>query len=426
MSLSKTVAIVGMGSVFPDAADTEQFWDNVLRGKDASADVSEGRWLLSPDQVFDAEVGAPDKVYSRRACYIDKIPPVSADGLDIHEDFLSSLDPLFRLLVSAGRSAFHDARPEGLNRKNMGVIIGNLALPTEHASAMARAFLGRSLEEKVLGKSRIQAADAFHPMDRYVSGLPAGVLAKALGLGGGSLTLDAACASSLYALKLSVDELLAGRADAMLTGGLSRPDGLYTQMGFSQLRALSPTGVCSPFDARANGLVVGEGCGMLVLKRTEDAVRDGDRIYAVIRGIGLSNDVDGSLLAPTSEGQLRAMRKAYDEAGLSPNEIDLIECHATGTPLGDATEVESLRTLWGTDEWETGQCVIGSVKSNVGHLLTAAGSAALIKVVLAMKHKTLPPTANFSRPSSDLGLAESPFSVLAESKPWPTRAPQLP
>ncbi len=172
----------------------------------------------------------------------------------------------------------------------------------------------------------------------------------------------------------------------MLAGGLSRPDSLYTQMGFSQLHALSPSGTCSPFDQRGDGLVVGEGCGMVLLKRTEDAVRDGDHIYAVIRGIGLSNDIGGSLLAPAAEGQLRAMRAACQQAGWSPTDVDLIECHATGTPVGDAVEFASLRSLWGESGWRRGQCVIGSVKSNIGHLLTAAGSAALIKTLLAMKH----------------------------------------
>ncbi|MCK4691409.1 MAG: type I polyketide synthase, partial [Desulfuromonadales bacterium] len=245
--------------------------------------------------------------------------------------------------------------------------------------------------------------------------------AKALGLGGTCFTLDAACASSLYAIKLAVEELVSGRADAMLTGGLSRPDSLYTQMGFSQLRALSPNGTCSPFDKQGNGLVVGEGCGMFLLKRTEDAVRAGDHIYAVIRGIGLSNDLGGSLLAPVSEGQVRAMRAAYRQAGWSPTDVDMIECHATGTPVGDAVEFASMKTLWGEQGWRQGQCIIGSVKSNIGHLLTAAGSAALMKTLLALKHQSLPPTANFTTPAEDIDLAGSPFALLSTAKPWSAR-----
>jgi acyl transferase domain-containing protein/3-hydroxymyristoyl/3-hydroxydecanoyl-(acyl carrier protein) dehydratase len=192
-------------------------------------------------------------------------------------------------------------------------------------------------------------------------------------------------------------------------------------MGFSQLHALSPSGTCSPFDANGDGLVVGEGSGMFLLKRTEDAVRAGDHIYAVIRGIGLSNDIGGSLLAPASEGQLRAMRSAYQQAGWSPSDVDMIECHATGTPVGDVVEFSSLNSLWGREGWQSGQCVIGSVKSNIGHLLTAAGSAALMKTLLAMKERTLPPTANFAQPAKGVELEKSPFRVLQQSKPWKQR-----
>ncbi len=229
-----------------------------------------------------------------------------------------------------------------------------------------------------------------------MAGLPAMVLAEALGIGGGSFTLDAACASSLYALKLAVEELRSGRCDVMLTGGVSRPDCLYTQMGFSQLRALSPSGRCAPFDAGADGLVVGEGAGILVLKRLEDAVAAGDRIYATIAGVGLSNDIGGNLMQPDSRGQVRAMRAAYQEAGWGPGDVDLVECHGTGTPVGDGVEFESLSEVWRGRQTEAGKTtVIGSVKSNVGHLLTAAGAAGLMKVLLAMRYKKLPPMANF-------------------------------
>jgi acyl transferase domain-containing protein/3-hydroxymyristoyl/3-hydroxydecanoyl-(acyl carrier protein) dehydratase len=252
------------------------------------------------------------------------------------------------------------------------------------------------------------------------------MLAKALGLGGGSFTLDAACASSLYALKLAADELLSGRTDAMLTGGLSRPDCLYTQMGFSQLRALSPSGRASPFDAQADGLVVGEGCGIFVLKRLTDALRDHDHVYATIAGIGLSNDIEGNLLAPSSEGQLRAMRAAYRQAGWQPEDVDVIECHATGTQVGDAVEFASLRSLWKDRPAEPHQCAIGSVKSNIGHALTAAGAAGLLKVLLAMKYETRPPSANFTRPNPQISYQDSPFQVLSQPQPWQRRGDDQP
>jgi 3-oxoacyl-(acyl-carrier-protein) synthase/3-hydroxymyristoyl/3-hydroxydecanoyl-(acyl carrier protein) dehydratase len=362
-----------------------------------------------------------DRVYSRRGYFVEEIP-LRIEEFDLPRGLLAEMDPVFHLALEAGRQAFAAAATRQLDRRRIGVILGNIALPTEAASTLARGLLGRTFEEKLLG----QAPAAFAVPPACGTALPAGLLARALGLGGGSCTLDAACASSLYALKLAAEELRAGRADAMLAGGVSRPDCLYTQMGFSQLRALSPTGCCRPFDAGADGLVVGEGTGVFLLKRLEDARRDGDLVLAVLAGIGLSNDVGGSLLAPSSEGQLRAMDDAYREAGWVPADVDLIECHATGTPLGDAVEFRSLRALWGEHGWKPGQCVIGSVKSTVGHLLTAAGAAALVKVLSAFGAETLPPTANFRAPAPGLDYEGSPFRVLNESRYWPRRRPDVP
>ena len=376
-------------------------------------------------EAFDPRVGQPDRVYSTRGGFVEDFQ-LDPEGLDLEPGLLDRLDPMFQLALHAGRQAWRDAVTEGLDRRRVGVVMGNLVLPTEGAAALARAYLGQSFDEQVEGPDAPQAAkeEATEPLNRYVAGLPAGLLAQALGLGGGAYTLDAACASSLYAVKLAADELLAGRADAMLTGGLSRPDPLYTQMGFAQLRALSTTGKARPFDERADGLVVGEGAGMFVLKRLDDALRQGDTIYGVIAGAGLSNDVDGGLLAPSSEGQLRAMRAAYADAGWKPSDVDLIECHATGTPVGDAVEFASLQALWGDGDgsWSAGQCVISSVKANIGHALTAAGAAGLLKVLLALKHKRYPPTANFAAPGPSLGYDASPFRVLTEPRDWEPRA----
>jgi PfaB family protein len=422
---SPSVAIVGIGGIFPDAPDLTTFWNNIRSAKSATREVPKGRWQLDADAAFDAEPGKADHVYSRRGCFIDALPPATEiPGIRLEPEFLKDLDPLFHLLLHAGTRAFDSAVTKPLDRSRIGVIIGNLALPSEKSAELSRSFLGRSFEEKLLGHA-VQA-EPVDPLNRYVAGLPAGLLAAALGLGGGCSTLDAACASSLYAIKLATDELLSGRADAMLTGGLSRPDPLYTQMGFSQLRALSKRGVCSPFDAAGDGLVVGEGAGIFLLKRTEDAIAHGDRIYGIIRGIGLSNDVGGSLLAPLSDGQLRAMRAAYAQAGWEPQDLDLIECHATGTPVGDATEVASLKELWGGSGQPQPSCVIGSVKSNIGHLLTAAGAAALTKVLLAMSEGTLPPTASFNAAPAGFGLEGSPFQVLKVARPWKRRADGVP
>ena len=417
MKRPEPVAVVGLGGIFPQAPTLDRFWDLIARRGCAAREVPPGRWLLSPEEAFDPRKGAPDKVYSLKACFIEGFS-FDAGGLELPASLLERLDPAFHLALHCARQALLDVRARNLDRSRAGVIIGNIVLPTDGASALSRRILTPAFEERVLGRRLSPPEAAGHPLNRCAAGLPAGLIARALGLGGGALALDAACASSLYALKLAVEELRSGRADLMLTGGLSRPESLYTQMGFSQLRALSPSGRPAPFDASADGLVVGEGAGLFALKRLEDARRDGDRVYGLIAGIGLSNDVGGSLLAPNTVGQLRAMRAAYLEAGWSPSQVDYVECHATGTPTGDPIEAASLKALWGERGWSAAQCGLGSVKSNVGHLLTAAGSAGLMKLLLSFKHETLAPTANFVKTGPLIELEESPFRVQTEAAPW--------
>lgn len=417
---SERVAIVGIGGVFPGAPDPDRFWANIAAGIDATSAVPEGRWALDPAEAYDPTVATADKVYATRGGFLSDFRP-DFEGLDLDPALVARLDPMFHLALHVGRAAWRDARTEGLNRSRVGVVLGNIVLPTETASALADEVLGRAFECAVLGVGGTKGEEVdrpTEPLNRYAAGLPAGLLAQGLGLGGGAYTLDAACASSLYALKLAADEVLSGRADAMLTGGLCRPDPLYTQMGFSQLRALSPDGRAYPFDGRAGGLVVGEGAGMFVLKRLSDALRQGDHIYGLVAAVGLSNDVDGGLLAPSSEGQLRAMRAAYEKAGWNPRELDLIECHATGTPIGDAVEFQSLNTLWGRHGEAPGRCVLGSHKANIGHTLTASGASGLLKVLLALKHRTLPPTANFATPGAKLDAEGGPFRFLTTAEPW--------
>jgi len=408
------IAVVGMGGVFPGASSLEDFWRLIDEGRDACRAVPAGRWLLDAQAVVGHVPGAPDSVLTARGCFIED-PRLAGE-----------LDPMFQLLLRAGEAAFGAARSDRLERGRVGVILGNIALPTAGASALCEEILLPLYEQKVFGGAKERPSFATSALNRYVTGLPAGLLARALGLGGACYTLDAACASSLYAVKLACDELLAHRADAMLAGGLSRPDSLYTQMGFSQLRALSPSGRCAPFDRKGDGLIVGEGAGLVVLKRLADALRDGDRVLALIRGVGLSNDLEGKLLSPSSEGQLRALRMAYAQAGWTPQMVDLIECHATGTPVGDAVEFESLRQLWDGAGRRDARCVLSAVKSNIGHLLTAAGGAGLIKTLLAMQHGRLPPVANYEQPAEKLRLEDSPFEILKQSRPWERRGADVP
>jgi acyl transferase domain-containing protein/3-hydroxymyristoyl/3-hydroxydecanoyl-(acyl carrier protein) dehydratase len=412
------IAIVGIGGLFPGSENLDGFWRQIAERSCAAGPVPEGRWNIPiRDAVGDGDP-QHDAVASARGCFVDE------RGLPVPRE-TDGLDPLFRIGTAAAHRAFADARGAVRAPERTGVIIGNIVLPSDQSSRVSERIYGGALERALFGQGTHSTVGSSVPIrvhDELSVGLAARLIAADLGLGGTAYTVDAACASSLYALRLACAELTSGRADAMLTGGLSRPSSLYTQMGFTQLKALSPEGLCTPFGAAGKGLVVGEGAGMFVIKRLADALADGDQIYATIAGIGLSNDIGGSLLAPDSDGQLLAMRQAYDAAGWRPGSVDLIECHATGTPLGDAVEVESLRRLWAQEEWRRGQCVIGSVKSNVGHLLTAAGAAGLAKVLLALRHRLLPATANTEEPAPGLRLSESPFRLLTAGEDWPETA----
>jgi len=423
MNLKNPIAVVGMAGLFPGADNLDLFWQNITNKVEAVGIAGANRWQVDPDSMT-SQGFQIDRAYSRHCCLISDFN-FDPSELALDEDLIRALDPLYHIILHVGRQAVAGIAQPTLNRQRTGVVLAAIALPTDATSAITREVMGTALEEKLftaVPDDRKSADVQPFTRNRYLAGrvtsLPAAILAKALGLGNGSYTLDAACASSLYAVKLACDELQAHRADAMLAGGVSRPDCLFTQVGFSQLRALSPSGRCAPFDESADGLVVGEGAGIVVLKRLDDAVRDRDPIYGLIHDVGLSNDMRGNLLAPDSEGQLRAMRKAYDSCGWSPRDIDLIECHGAGTPLGDLTELNSLRQLWQDSGWEENQCAIGSVKSMIGHLLTAAGAAGMIKTLLALQNKILPPSLNFHRAPQNSPLHHGPFRVQTEPEAW--------
>jgi len=300
VSSDQRIAVVGFGGVFPGAADLEEYWAKIRAGLSSIDEVPAERWPLSFEEIY-APDPAEDRVYSRRAGFINPDFDFDLEGLHVDVSLLSRLDPLFRVLLHAGREAWKGAALKEPDRERCGIVVGNIVLPTDGSAALTEEILGPAFEAAVLGTEAPAIGNSTERLNRCVAGLPAGMLARALDLHGGAFTIDAACSSSLYALKLAGDELIAGRADVMLSGGLSRPDSLYTQSGFSQLRALSPRGVCSPFDEEGDGLVVGEGAGVVVLKRLADAQRDGDCIHAVITGIGLSNDIGGNIMAPDSE-----------------------------------------------------------------------------------------------------------------------------
>ena len=419
------IAIVGLGLHFPGAANVQEYWQRLKEAKDLSEQPGPDRWPIDAEKHL-SKTPQDDALRCLRGYYLHNLPTPEEEGLP------QGIDPVFTLGLNTAKQALKDC--SNINKQRTGVVMAAIALPTDTTSALSEDILGGDFETRLRQKlvaafPEKSAAFNLSTADKQTEpvnlpttaantapvGLPAQLIANKLGLGLGGYTLDAACASSLVAVALACDELRAHRADAMLAGGLSRPDCLYTQMGFSALRALSPSGVCSPFDAKADGLMVGEGCGLVILKRLEDAVAQNDKIYGVIKSVGLSNDIEGSLVAPSSEGQIRSLRQAYAACGLQPWDIDLIECHGTGTPVGDKVEFDSLQTLWQEAPQGT-LCQLRSVKSMIGHLLTAAGSAGLIRVLLNMQNGLITPQVNFATPG--LPLAESHFRVENKEVAW--------
>jgi acyl transferase domain-containing protein/3-hydroxymyristoyl/3-hydroxydecanoyl-(acyl carrier protein) dehydratase len=406
------IAVVSMAGIFPGANDTEAFIRHILNRSQHVIQIPPHRWVAPVNKMV-VSSPAPDRAVSGRAGLITDFSFDPA-GLDLDEALLTGLDPVHHLVLDAGRTACRNCHlPENLKQRT-GVILAAIALPTDTASAFSRDLLCRRHPKTATPKDTLACA--------MVSG-PAAVLARALNLKAGSYTLDAACASSLVAVKLACEKLLTGRADVMVTGGVSRPDCLYTQVGFTQLAALSPSGRCAPFDRRADGLVVGEGCGILVLKRLDDALAYGDTIHGVIRGWGVSNDIDGNLVAPASEGQVRAMAAAYDMAGLTPAHLQYMECHGSGTPVGDKVELNSIRGVLERYDCLDTPLAIGSVKSNIGHLLTAAGAAGLIKTLLAMNRQMLPPSCNFTALPDGHPLEGTRVQVQTRAVDWRPQGP---
>ena len=401
------IAVVGMSGVFPKALDTRQFLDNIIHKKDSIITVPDHRWI-GPVKDFVSHQTLPDRAISNKAGLIEHFQ-FDPEGFLVDKDLLSELDPLHQLVLHAGRDAFLHCSHTKEDKKRTGVILAAIALPTDTSSLISRQII---CNKKYKGPVPEDFSSA------GVVSLPAAILARAMGFEGGCFTLDAACASSLYSIKLACEHLHLKKADIMIAGGVSRPDSLYTQIGFTQLQALSPSGRCSPFDKTADGLVVGEGVGIVVLKRLQDAIDSGDKIHAVITGAGASNDIEGTLVGPAKEGQVRAMIQAYQQAAWSPSDIQYMECHGSGTPVGDQVELSSIHAVLDAFECPDKHLSIGSVKSMTGHLLTAAGATGFIKTVLSMNEEFLPPSLNFSAPSAKSLLTESNVTVQTAVEDW--------
>ncbi|MBK8695138.1 MAG: hypothetical protein IPN17_23390 [Deltaproteobacteria bacterium] len=244
-------------------------------------------------------------------------------------------------------------------------------------------------------------------------------IANRFDLRGTNAVTDAACASSMAAISMGINELALGQSDVVITGGVDTLNDIFMYMCFSKTPALSPTGDCRPFSDQADGTILGEGLGMVALKRLDDAERDGDRVYAVVRGVGTSSDGRSkSVYAPVPEGQAEALRRAYKQAGYGPETVELIEAHGTATKAGDAAEFEGLKIAFGESGRDRQWCALGSVKSQIGHTKAAAGAAGLFKAVMALHHKVLPPTIKVDKPNPKLELEKSPFYLNTQRRPW--------
>lgn len=414
------IAVVGRGCVLPGALDPDTFWEDIAAGRTSLSAAPAGRWRLPHHWAMGSVDDHLDRTWTDVGGYVEGFESVfDPSGFLIGPERISTLDPLFHWVLYGVRQALAEAGRVGPLPRG-GLVLGNLSYPTPTGAAFAEhVWLSAQrprVRDALLTGERRARPDA---RNRFSSGLPARLAARALGLGAGAWSLDAACASSLYAIKLACDRLHDGTADLMVAGAVSRPDPLFLHVGFCGLSATSRTGRSRPFHRDADGLVHGEGAGFVALMRLSGARAAGLPVLGVIRGVGLSNDGRGSgLISPSEEGQVRAMRLAYDAAGVAPESVSLVECHATGTPVGDAVEARGMAEVFGAGD----DVPIGSVKSNVGHLLASAGVAGLLKVLGALRAGVRPATLGAERPLD--ALAGTPLRVLSAAEEWagPRRA----
>ncbi|MCH1411546.1 MAG: polyketide synthase, partial [Candidatus Poseidoniaceae archaeon] len=431
------IAIIGCSALMPDAEDTASFWQNIIDAHVSIRDLPEGRWP-GPVEQFWAE-GAPghveqNRTYAKIGAFVEgfefnwrrwRQPPGT----------LPQIDPCQLWAVEVAASALEhagygdDGRP--LDRSRVGVVFANALGGENRNESNQRVWAERNRALAIEAGLPEASSDAFvaamvegapkiteDTMPGELANVVSGRVANLLDLQGPNHAMDAACASSLAALLDACRLLHARQVDAMICGASDRTMDPATYAKFSAIGALSPSH-STPFDARANGFVMGEGAGAMVLKRLSDAVRDEDEIFAVIRGIGGSSDGRGKgITAPSQRGQIQAIARAYNQAGYAASSVELVEAHGTSTKVGDATELSTLGTLW-TGLGAGDHVAVGSIKSQIGHLKAAAGMAGLLKVTMALHHATIPPSAGFETPNPTVDWSTNPFFVPTEPMAWP-------
>ncbi|HEX8611501.1 MAG TPA: SDR family NAD(P)-dependent oxidoreductase [Telluria sp.] len=393
------IAIIGMAGQFAKSNNLEEYWQNIAQGRDCIGEIPKHRYDI--DLYFQAGDATPGKTYSRWMGALDEFDLFDAAFFNISPREAKSMDPQQRLFL---QTCWHSIEHAGYNPKSLagskcGVFAG----------CYAGDYHQLSTRERLSGQGFTGASPSI---------LPARI-SYLLDLHGPSLPIDSACSSSLVAVATACDSLLSGGSDIALAGGVNVMAGPSMQIMTSQVGMLSPQGRCFTFDERANGIANGEGVGVVMLKRLADAERDGDCIYGVIEGWGVNQDgKTNGITAPNADSQTRLQNDVYTKFGIDPAGIQLIEAHGTGTPLGDPIEVAGLKASFGKFTTNKAYCALGSVKSNVGHCLTAAGVSGLLKVLLALKHEQLPPTINFSKLNKHISLKDSPFFVNDQLREW--------
>ncbi|PWT96958.1 MAG: hypothetical protein C5B53_08640 [Candidatus Melainabacteria bacterium] len=440
----RRIAIVGMSCLFPQSHDLVSFWQNIVQGKDCIREVGPDEW--SQETFFQPyaewrQKELFEKIYCRRGGFVTETAEFNAMNYGVMPNAVAATDPdqmlALRLACQAVADAGYDKR--SFNAEKAEVIMGRTSAPG-HGS-MNAVHYGMTVEQIVAIVKEVRpdwdkkALSAFaeelrrslkvcgpEAIPGVMPNILAGRIAGKLGFHGKSLVLDAACASSLVAVEMAVNNLRAGLADLVLAGGsFINSFAVFYQL-FSRLGALSHSEEIRPFDQNADGTLLGEGVGMVVLKRMSDALRDGDRVYASILGVGSSSDGKGtSMLAPAVEGEALALQRAYDDASISPRTVELIEAHGTGTAVGDVAEMQALKKVFGPtakSDQDNNWCALGSIKSMIGHTQAASGIAGLIKTALALYQKVLPPTLNVIQPNTQIDWNKSPCYINSKARPW--------
>ncbi|TYT71214.1 type I polyketide synthase [Microcystis aeruginosa] len=396
-----SIAIIGMGCRFPGADNPEAFWHLMRDGVDVIADIPRERWDMG--KFYDSTPGTTAKMYSRQGGFLPNVDQFDPQFFRISPLEATYLDPQQRLLLEVTWEALENAAivPETLAGSQSGVFIGiggsDYRHLTYHNLSNLTGYAGT-------GNSTSIAANR---------------LSYVFDLRGPSLAVDTACSSSLVAVHLACQSLQHQESNLCLVGGVNLILSPEATIVFSQARMMAPDSRCKTFDASANGYVRSEGCGVIILKRLEDAIQNGDRILAVIEGSAVNQDgLSNGLTAPNGPAQQAVIRQALANARVKPAQISYVEAHGTGTELGDPIEVKSLKAVLSEGRSLDQTCWLGSVKTNIGHLEAAAGIAGLIKVVLCLQHQEIPPNLHFKTLNPYISLAETAFAIPTQSQPW--------